>query len=114
MQMIGLPLLVLAVTGSSVHLGLVMISRTLPAIVLGLVSGVVADTWDRRTILITTRMVGTVLAAWFAVTNVIGEVSLTGIYVFAVLRGSTVAFDQAPRRALIPSMVPRALSEPWC
>jgi MFS family permease len=106
MQMIGLPILVLATTGSSVHLGLVMISRTLPAMVLGLVSGVVADTWDRRTILITTRVVGTVLATWFAVTNVMGEVSLTEIYVFAVLRGSTMAFDQAPRRALIPSMVP--------
>jgi MFS family permease len=106
MQMIGLPILVLAVTGSAVHLGMVMISRTLPAMVLGLVSGVVADTWDRRTILITTRVVGTLLATWFAVVAVMGDVSLTEIYVFAVLRGSTMAFDQAPRRALIPSMVP--------
>jgi MFS transporter, DHA1 family, staphyloferrin A biosynthesis exporter len=106
MQMIGLPILVLAVTASPAHLGMVMISRTLPAMVLGLVSGVVADTWDRRTILITTRVVGTGLAAWFAVVNVVSDVSLTEIYAFAVLRGSTMAFDQAPRRALIPSMVP--------
>jgi MFS family permease len=106
MQMIGLPILVLAVTESPAHLGMVMISQTLPAMVLGLVSGVVADTWDRRTILITTRIVGTALATWFAIINVAGSVSLTEIYVFAVLRGATMAFDQAPRRALIPSMVP--------
>jgi len=106
MQMIGLPILVLAVTASPAHLGMVMISRTLPAMVLGLVSGVVADTWDRRTILITTRIVGTALATWFAIINVATSVSLTEIYVFAVLRGVTMAFDQAPRRALIPSMVP--------
>jgi MFS family permease len=106
MQMIGLPILVLAVTESPAHLGMVMISRTLPAMVLGLVSGVVADTWDRRTILITTRIVGTALATWFAIINVATSVSLTEIYVFAVLRGVTMAFDQAPRRALIPSMVP--------
>jgi MFS family permease len=107
MQMIGLPILVLALTASPVHLAMVMIARTVPAMVLGLVSGVVADMWDRRTILITTRVVGTALATWFAVVNVLGSVSLVEIYVFAVLRGATMAFDQAPRRALIPSMVPK-------
>ncbi len=107
MQMIGLPILVLSLTSSPVHLAMVMIARTVPAMVLGLVSGVVADMWDRRTILITTRVVGTALATWFAVINVLDSVSLVEIYVFAVLRGSTMAFDQAPRRALIPSMVPK-------
>ena len=107
MQMIGLPILVLALTASPVHLAMVMVARTVPAMVLGLVSGVVADMWDRRTILITTRVVGTALATWFAVVNVLGSVSLVEIYVFAVLRGATMAFDQAPRRALIPSMVPK-------
>ncbi|MDA0799452.1 MAG: MFS transporter [Chloroflexi bacterium] len=107
MQMIGLPILVLSLTSSPVHLAMVMIARTVPAMVLGLVSGVVADMWDRRTILITTRVVGTALATWFAVINVLDSASLVEIYVFAVLRGSTMAFDQAPRRALIPSMVPK-------
>jgi len=107
MQMIGLPILVLSLTASPVHLAMVMIARTVPAMVLGLVSGVVADMWDRRTILITTRVVGTALATWFAVINVLDSASLVEVYVFAVLRGSTMAFDQAPRRALIPSMVPK-------
>ena len=106
MQMIGLPVLVIIVTESPVHLGVVMLARTVPAIVFGIFSGVVADMWNRRTILLTTRAIGTLLAVWFAAVNVIGSVGLTEIYAFAILRGVVMSFDQAPRRAVIPSMVP--------
>lgn len=106
MQMIGLPVLVIIVTESPVHLGVVMLARTVPAIVFGIFSGVVADMWNRRTILLTTRATGTLLAVWFAAVNVIGSVGLTEIYAFAILRGVVMSFDQAPRRAVIPSMVP--------
>ena len=106
MQMIGLPVLVIIVTESPVHLGAVMLARTVPAIVFGIFSGVVADMWNRRTILLATRAVGTLLAVWFAAVNVIGSVGLTEIYSFAILRGVVMSFDQAPRRAVIPSMVP--------
>ena len=104
--MIGLPVLVIIVTESPVHLGVVMLARTVPAIVFGIFSGVVADMWNRRTILLTTRATGTLLAVWFAAVNVIGSVGLTEIYAFAILRGVVMSFDQAPRRAVIPSMVP--------
>jgi MFS family permease len=106
MQMIGLPILVIIVTESPIHLGAVMLARTVPAIVFGIFSGVVADMWNRRTILLTTRAVGTLLAVWFAAVNVTGSVGLTEIYSFAILRGVVMSFDQAPRRAVIPSMVP--------
>ena len=106
MQMIGLPVLVIIVTESPVHLGVVMLARTVPAIVFGIFSGVVADMWNRRTILLTTRATGTLLAVWFAAVNVIGSVGLTEIYAFAILRDVVMSFDQAPRRAVIPSMVP--------
>jgi len=106
MQMIGLPVLVIIVTESPVHLGVVMLARTVPAIVFGIFSGVVADMWNRWTILLTTRAIGTLLAVWFAAVNVIGSVGLTEIYAFAILRGVVMSFDQAPRRAVIPSMVP--------
>jgi len=106
MQMIGLPVLVIIVTESPIHLGVVMLARTVPAMVFGIFSGVVADMWNRRTILLTTRAIGTLLAVWFAAVNVIGSVGLTEIYAFAILRGVVMSFDQAPRRAVIPSMVP--------
>ena len=106
MQMIGLPILVIAMTDSPVHLGLVLVARTVPSMVLGIFSGVFADMFNRKTILLMTRLSGTALAVWFAAIAVLGPVSLVDIYVFAILRGITMAFDQAPRRALIPSMVP--------
>ena len=106
MQMVGLPILVIATTESAVHLGAVLVARTVPSLVLGLFSGVFADMWNRRTILIVTRTTGTVLAVWFAIVNVLGSAGLVEIYTFAVLRGITMSFDQAPRRAVIPSMVP--------
>jgi MFS family permease len=107
MQIVGLPVLIIATTGSAIHLGGVLFARTMPALVLGLFAGVFADIWNRRTILLLTRFSGTLLATWFAFVNVGGWVTLTDIYVFAAHRGITMSFDQAPRRAIIPSMVPQ-------
>jgi MFS family permease len=106
MQMVGLPILVIIETDSAIHLGAVLVARTIPSLVFGLFAGVFADMWNRRTILLVTRLAGTALAIWFAIVNVGGWVDLRDIYAFAVLRGITMSFDQAPRRAVIPSMVP--------
>ena len=51
------PLLILALTGSAVHLGGVILARTLPAVALGLVAGVVADNFNRRTVMLITKVV---------------------------------------------------------
>ncbi|MEX2599579.1 MAG: MFS transporter [Dehalococcoidia bacterium] len=107
MQMVALPILVLQVTaGSELHLGLVMAARTAPAMVLGLFSGVMADMWNRKTILLITRFLVSALSVWFATVIVLGWVSLMDVYIFALIRGATMAFDQPPRRAMVPSIVP--------
>ena len=51
-------------------------------------------------------MVVTVNAIWFAVLVVAGSADLWHIYVFAIVRGATMVFDQPARRAMIPSIVP--------
>ena len=107
LQMIALPILVLRVTeGSAAQLGLVMATRTLPALVLGLWAGVVADMWDRRWILVFTRAYVAVISAGFAVIIFIGGVELWHIYTYAILRGISQAFEQTTRRALVGSVVP--------
>ena len=65
-DMVARPLLVLQLTGSPVHLGLVMAARTLPAVIFGVFAGVVADSFDRRTILLTTKVTVFGLSAVFA------------------------------------------------
>jgi MFS family permease len=62
--------------------------------------------YNRKTILLVTRLSATALAIWFAVVSVMGSATLVDLYAFAILRGLTMSFDQAPRRAMIPSMVP--------
>ena len=109
LDMVARPLLVLAVTGSPVHLGLVMAVRTIPAVGLGLFAGVVADSFNRRAVLLATKIVVFSLSALFAVLIVTDRIELWHIYLFTFLRGSTMAFDQPARRAMVPSIVPRHL-----
>ncbi|MEX2431109.1 MAG: MFS transporter [Dehalococcoidia bacterium] len=111
MQMVALPILVINLFGgdlaaASLHVGLVATVRTAPAMVLGLFSGVVADMWNRKRILLTTRVLVTALSVWFATTIVLGSVTLVEVYAFSLIRGATMAFDNPPRRAMIPSVVP--------
>lgn len=108
-QMVALPILVLDITDDSpVHLGLVMGIRTAPALILGLFAGVAADIWNRKMILLVTRLIVTVNALWFALMVTAGWLELWHVYVFAVMRGATMVFDQPARRAMIPSLVPES------
>ena len=109
LDMVARPLLVLAITGSPVHLGLVMAVRTVPAMSFGLLAGVVADNFERRTVLLTTKVIVFGLSVIFAVLVVTGWVQLWHIYLFTFVRGLTMAFDQPARRAMVPSIVPKHL-----
>ncbi len=109
-QMVALPILILDVTeGSAIHLGLIMGIRTLPAVILGVFAGVVADIWNRKLILIATRLFVTFNAIWFAVTISLSWLELWHIYIFALARGASMVFDQPARRAMIPNLVPSYL-----
>ena len=96
-------------TGSAVHLGGVIFVRTVPALVLGMFAGVAADNFNRRTVLLRTKGVVlglSVVFAWLVVTDLL---EVWHIYVFSFLRGSTMAFDQPARQAMIPATVPGGL-----
>src|SRR3990172_1001780 len=49
-EQVARPILVLDMTGSAVHLGLVLAARTLPQFGFCLIGGVFADWYDRRTL----------------------------------------------------------------
>ena len=109
LEQIARPLLILQLTGSATQLGLVILTRTVPAVVFGLLAGPVADSFNRRTVILITKVVVLVLSALFALIIVLGWIQVWHIYVFSFLRGATMAFDQPARRAMIPSIVPRYL-----
>lgn len=109
LEQIARPLLILSMTDSATQLGLVILTRTIPAVLLGMVAGVVADNFNRRMVLIVTKVVVLVLSAVFALLVVTGWVEVWHIYLFSFLRGCSMAFDQPARRAMIPSIVPMHL-----
>ncbi len=103
------PLLILALTGSPVHLGLVILARTIPSVGFGLIAGVLVDSFNRRLVLTMTKVSVFILSVAFAVLIVMGRLEIWHIYAFSFLRGTTMAFDQPARRAMIPTIVPTHL-----
>ncbi|MCL0031836.1 MFS transporter [Dehalococcoidia bacterium] len=109
LDQIAKPLLILALTGSPIHLGLILVARTVPAVGFGLIAGVIADNFNRRFVLLATKFFVLGLSIIFAAVVVLDVLELWHIYAYNVLRGSAMAFDQPARRAMIPTIVPKHL-----
>ena len=107
-EQIARPVLVYELTGSAAHLGAVVAMRTLPQLGLGVVAGVIADRYDRRRVLIVTKVGALAIGVVFAALLVAGRLELWHIYVASFARGALMAFDQPARNSLIPSVVPQA------
>jgi len=102
-------------THSAVALGLVGLSRFLPIAIFSLVGGAVADTHNRKKILLITQTVLTLLSFLLAFTTLSHIVNPIMIYAITALSAVAIAFDTPPRQALFPSLVkkihlPNALS----
>jgi MFS family permease len=88
-------------------LGLVGLVRVVPVVVFSLISGVVADAWDRRRLMLFTQIAATAVAAALAVLAFRGLAVVWPIYLLAALGAAVGAFDLPARNALVPSLVPR-------
>ena len=107
MENIARPLLVLEMTNNdAAQLGVVIAIRTIPTLLLGLWAGVVADWFDRKTILVATKLSSFLVSALFALLLIGGVIELWHIYVLMFARGSIQAFDQPARSSMVPSIVP--------
>jgi MFS family permease len=110
MENIARPLLVLEIThNDAAQLGAVIAVRTIPTLLLGLWAGVIADWFDRKTVLRATRITCFVVSLLFAVLLLSGRLELWHIYLLVFFRGGIQAFDQPVRGSLVPSMVPARL-----
>jgi len=91
----------------AIALGAVGLVRVLPIVVFSLVSGVVADVYDRRRVMLITQSLMAGLAAALALLTMGGLQTPWPIYVVAALSSAAGAFDGPARHALIPNLVPR-------
>lgn len=89
-------------------LGTVGLVRFLPIVFFSMVSGVAADVFDRRKVMLITQTVMGLLAAVLGYLAWAGIQSVWPIYVLAGLTGIAGTFDGPARQALIPNLVPRS------
>jgi MFS family permease len=88
-------------------LGMVGLVRVIPVTVFSMISGVVADAWDRRRLLLVTQVAATIVAATLAILTFSGLSHVWPIYVLAAVGAAVGAFDLPARGALVPTLVPR-------
>jgi MFS family permease len=88
-------------------LGLVGLVRVGPVVVFSLISGVVADAWDRRRLMLFTQSSAALVAAALAAMAFTGASNLAFVYLLAGLGAAVGAFDLPARQALVPMLVPR-------
>lgn len=107
MNIVALGWLVYSVTGSAFALGMVGLASFVPVLAASLISGHVADQYDRRLItmaghsVLAIASIGLLLCAWA------GESALPFIYGLAGIIGLARAFSNPASQALMPTLVPR-------
>jgi MFS family permease len=105
---IALFTLVLRLTGSGRAVGLVLVARFLPSVVLGPLSGVLADRFNRRHIMIVSDAARALVVLGFLFIRSPDQVWL--VYLLTVLQLACSAFFEPARSAALPSVVaPRDL-----
>jgi MFS family permease len=88
--------------------GVVMALQFGPQVLLLPVTGLAADRFDRRKILLATQTAMAVLALLLGVLGLRGHLVLWHVYVFAALLGCVTAFDAPARQTFVAELVPDA------
>ncbi len=99
--------LIYDLTDSKFYLGYVGLAAGLPAIVLNLFGGVIADKVNQRRLLIATQVFSSVVMLALAMLTLAGLVEPWHIIASAFLIGSVQAFDTPTRQALFPHLIDR-------
>ena len=94
-------------TNSPLDIGLMALARGLPQMALLLLGGVLADTIDRRRLLVITQLGELSVGAGLVILSWTGLISPLALYVASALFGIFGAIETPARQALIPNLVPR-------
>lgn len=105
---IVLPLLVLAIAESTIHVGLVAAFQALPYLLFGLPAGALVDRWDRKQTMLICELVR--VAALLSVPIVwwIGDLLLVHLYLVAVVTGTAFVFYNIAEISALPQVVDRS------
>lgn len=98
--------LVLELGGREREAGIVAFAMGIPILFLSLPAGVASDRMDRRTLLLYSQLGALVISGATALLTLTDQISIPVTYLLAVAMGTTTAYGQPVRQAIVPSIVP--------
>ncbi|WP_231486526.1 MFS transporter [Candidatus Blastococcus massiliensis] len=108
MTLVAVPFQVYALTGDSLMVGVTSIVALVPLIVFGLLGGAIADSMDRRRLMLITSAGAAVTSVLLAVQALLpGEGNLAVLWVLTACVSGFAAVNQPARSAVIPALVGR-------
>jgi len=93
-------------TEEPIALGGIGLARILPVVIFSLISGVIADSFNRTKILFVTQSCAALLALVLGLLTQFGHITIWHIYLLTALQAIAIAFDGPARQALVPNLVP--------
>jgi MFS family permease len=81
--------------------------RFVAVLTFSLIGGLVADRYNRRTIMLLTQSTSMMVALVLGLLTLSGRISLGYIYALTAIQAAAMAFDLPARQSLVPNLVPR-------
>ena len=106
-RVVAIPYLVFLMTRSSLMVGLVSLAQFAPTLFLALAGGALADTIDRKRLLVISEILLVITAAMLAIPTLRGNPPLWYIFVIVTISAGIQAVDSPIRSAVIPRLVGR-------
>jgi MFS family permease len=106
-QQVALGFVVYDLTGSTLALGLVLGARAVPMLLLAPFSGVAADRYDRRHLLMGSQLVLVIATLAIGIGLALGRVGTLHLGLFVVLTGIAGVFERNARHSMVLDLVPR-------
>src|SRR5580698_835236 len=102
-----------ALTGSPFRLGLIGLVQFVPVVSFFLLTGHVADRYDRRFVTFLGEVVEALAVAVLAVASAMGRLSPDLLLAMAFVVGTGRAFEQPSVQSVLPNIVPAGIPPAW-
>ena len=106
MTVVAVPYQVYRMTHSSLDVGLISLAQLGPLLFFSLIGGSVADSHDRRRVLIVTELLMAATSTGLALNGTVGHPALWPLFALSACSGALAGFDRPAFNASIPRMLP--------
>ena len=96
-----------ALDAGALGLGSLGLARVIPVILFALVGGMLADSRDRRKLLIWVQSAAALFSGTLAYLTLTDQVTILQIYLLSMAGAAAAAFDEPARQSIVSNIVPR-------